>query len=314
MKKQKIQFENSVFSETEFGYLNPYIICEIGVNHEGSIDTAKRMIDEIADNGGHAAKFQSYKAETLAAKKYSQAYWDTNKEPTKSQFELFKKHDKMSPKDYEKLSNYCAKKKVDFLSTPFDLEAVDYLSDMCPIFKIASADITNVPLMRKIAQKNKPVVLSTGASHNYEIQQAIDVISSENDQALILLHCILLYPTPYDEAKLSKMEKLWDLFVDQNCLVGYSDHVPPDAETNDDHAIDIATLMGACVVEKHYTHDRTLKGNDHYHAFDRYGLLNYVKKVEKYRQLIGNSHNDVASSQKKRKRKCPPQDFHYHST
>ena len=126
----------------------PYIIAEVGVNHEGSIKTAKKMILMAKKGGADAVKFQTYKAELLASKN-SPAYWDTNKEKTKNQFQLFKKYDKFNVNDYRELYKFCKKKEIDFLSTPFDEKAVDFLSPMVPYFKIASADITNYPLLKK---------------------------------------------------------------------------------------------------------------------------------------------------------------------
>ena len=142
----------------------PYIIAEIGVNHECSIKTAKKMIQLAKKGGADAVKFQTYKAELLASKK-SPAYWDTKKEKTKNQFELFKKYDSFEVKDYQNLYKFSKKEKIDFLSTPFDEKAVDFLDPLVPYFKIASADITNYPLLKKIAQKKKITFLSTGASN-----------------------------------------------------------------------------------------------------------------------------------------------------
>ena len=135
--------------------LDPYIIAEIGVNHEGSIKLAKKLIKNANDAGAHAVKFQTYKANKLASKN-SPAYWDLKKEPTNSQFKLFKKFDTFSKKDYRELANYCKKLRINFLSTPFDLEAATFLSNLVPAFKIASADITNFPLLKKCASFNKP--------------------------------------------------------------------------------------------------------------------------------------------------------------
>ena len=132
----------------------PYIIAEIGVNHEGSIDKAKELIDLAKEGGAHAAKFQSYKASSLASKD-SPSYWVISKEPTKSQYDLFKKYDSFNAKDYEKLAEYCKDKSIDFLSTPFDDDSIEFLNPIVPFFKIASADITNIPFLKKIALKNK---------------------------------------------------------------------------------------------------------------------------------------------------------------
>src|ERR1700751_3282940 len=124
----------------------PYIIAEAGVNHEGSMDLAKRLIDEAAEGGAHAIKFQTYKAETIASKD-SPYYWDISKEPTRSQFELFKKYDKFWKKEYEELKVHCDKVGIEFMSTPFDAESAKFLNDLMNVFKISSSDITNLPFI-----------------------------------------------------------------------------------------------------------------------------------------------------------------------
>ena len=155
----------------------PYIIAEIGVNHEGSMTRAKELIELAKSGGADAAKFKSYKAEKLASKD-SPAYWDTSKEPATSQFQLFKRHDSFGEKEYVELAEHCRKTGIDFLSTPFDDDAVDFLYPLVPFYKIASADITSFPFLRKIARKGKPIVLSTGSSTLGEIDSAIQEIKN----------------------------------------------------------------------------------------------------------------------------------------
>ena len=150
----------------------PYVIAEIGVNHEGSILKAKKLIDLAASSGAHAAKFQTYKAQTLASRN-SPAYWDTNLEKTKSQYELFKKYDKFNKEEYIELYKHCKRKKIDFLSTPFDIECLNFLNPISKFYKIASADITNFPLIEKAAKTKLPMVISTGASNINEIKAMI---------------------------------------------------------------------------------------------------------------------------------------------
>lgn len=268
--------------------LSPYIIAEIGVNHEGSFQLAKRLIDEACEGGAHAAKFQSYKAEKLASK-FSPAYWDMEKEPTKSQYELFQKYDTFKPVDYQRLSAYCEKKGIDFLSTPFDLEAVDFLEPLVPAFKIASADITNIPLLRKVAKTGKPIIISTGASTLAEIETALQVVRNAGCNELGILHCVLNYPTPEENAQLGMISVLKRVFPD--CVIGYSDHVAPDETIS---ALEVAVLLGACILEKHFTHDKTLPGNDHYHAMDKTDLKNFIKKIAKFRKLISSEKKNLS--------------------
>lgn len=267
--------------------IDPYIIAEIGVNHEGSLELAKRLIREAKEGGAHAAKFQSYKANKIAAKQ-SPAYWDTTKESTDSQYKLFKKYDGFDEEEYVELAKYCSEIGIDFLSTPFDLEAVDFLNSLMPLFKIASADITNIPLIRKCAGTGKPIIMSTGASSLAEIQMAVDEAKKYGAKDIILLHCVLNYPTPLDHAQMGMVQVLKRTFPD--CQIGYSDHVVPDETIS---ALEVATLFGATVLEKHFTHDKTLPGNDHYHAMDKSDLLKFKDKLKTYQVLISAEKKDL---------------------
>lgn len=271
--------------------LTPYIIAEIGVNHEGNMDLAKRLVDEAAEGGAHAAKFQSYKAAKIASK-HSPAYWDTSKEPTQSQYKLFQKYDAFDEEEYAELARYCESKGIDFMSTPFDLDAVDFLDPLMPVFKIASADITNVPLIRKCASKGKPVIMSTGASTLPEIEFAVKTAREAGATSISLLHCVLNYPTPEENAQLGMISVLGRVFPD--CVIGYSDHVVPDETIS---ALEAGMLLGASILEKHFTHDKALPGNDHYHAMDRQDLLNFCKKADTYKTLISGDSKDLGIEQ-----------------
>lgn len=262
----------------------PYIIAEIGVNHEGSIEKAKELVKLAKQGGADAVKFQTYKAETLASKN-TPAYWDLSKEPTASQYELFKKYDKFGEREYELLSEYCRKVGIGFLSTPFDDRAVDFLSPLMSCFKVASADITNVPLLRKIAKKGKPVLLSTGASTLAEIEMAISELEGAGCESLALLHCILNYPTLYKNAHLNMIEGLQKTFP--NYLIGYSDHTLPDEGML---ILTAAYLKGARIIEKHFTYDKTLPGNDHYHAMDVDDLKRFRRNLELLQRAEGQAH------------------------
>ena len=186
------------------------MIAEIGVNHEGSLSKAKRLIDAAAQAGAHAAKFQTYKAENLASVN-SKAYWDTKLEKTKSQYQLFKKYDSFNEKEYIKLSLHCKKRKIDFLSTPFDINSVNFLNPIMKYYKIASADITNLPLIEAIAKKRKPVLLSTGASKISEIKFAVNFLKKKGCPNVSILHCILNYPTNYENANLNMIKSVINL-------------------------------------------------------------------------------------------------------
>lgn len=257
----------------------PYIIAEAGVNHEGSMDIARRLIDEAKEGGANAIKFQTYKASTIASKD-SPAYWDTTKEPTTSQFELFTKHDKFWKDEMEALKRYCDQVGIEFLSTPFDIESANFLNDMMDVFKISSSDLTNKPFIEHICQFNKPIILSTGASHYHEIVEAVSWINNYKNP-LALLHCVLNYPTPDENANLGMISTLIKNFP--NNVIGYSDHTLP----KDMYSCEIATLLGAKIIEKHFTHDKNLPGNDHYHAMDKEDLKIFNQNLDRTFELLG---------------------------
>ena len=246
------------------------------------MDQAKKLIDLAKEGGADAAKFQSYKADTLASK-YSPAYWDTTKEPTKSQHELFQKYDQFEPDDYILLAEHCEKNRITFLSTPFDNNAIEFLDPLVPFFKIASADVTNIPFLRKIAEKEKPVVLSTGASTLNEINIALDTLNKSGCIDIVLLHCILNYPTQDEQAHLRMIKGLKSAYPES--FIGYSDHTLPDR-----HMILLisAYLLGAIVIEKHFTFDKSLQGNDHYHAMDVNDLKLFVELIDRIHIYLGS--------------------------
>ena len=263
----------------------PYVIAEIGVNHEGSMDQAKRLIDLAKKGGADAAKFQSYKAGTLASK-HSPSYWDTSKEVTPSQYALFKKYDSFGPDEYIKLSEHCQQVGIDFLSTPFDDAAIEFLDPLMPFFKVASADLTNMPFLRKVAKKGKPVLLSTGASTLGEIDMAVATLAAAGCKDLALLHCILNYPTSNVNAHLGMIKGLARAYP--NHIIGYSDHTLPN-----EAMIPLVTahLLGAVIIEKHFTHDKTLPGNDHYHAMDVSDLARFIQMSKQVHELMGDSEH-----------------------
>ena len=269
----------------------PYVIAEIGVNHEGSLEKARELIDLASDGGADGAKFQTYKAETLASK-HSPSYWNLDDEPTTSQFELFKKYDRFEREDYEALADHCRVRKIDFLSTPFDLDSVDFLDPLIPFFKIASADLTNVPLLRKIAGRRKPVVLSTGASTLDEVSGAVSTLRGAGCQEVVLMHCVLNYPTAYEDAHLNMIEGLKQQFPAH--VIGYSDHTVPDSGMA---VLLAAYLKGARVIEKHFTHDKTLPGNDHYHAMDVEDLALFRRQLSLIRRAEGDREKAVLPSE-----------------
>jgi sialic acid synthase SpsE len=282
---KSIEFDQYVINERS----KPFVIAEIGVNYydiakKEQIDpltAAKKMITAAADAGTDAVKFQTYKAEKLASR-YSPAYWDTSKERTQSQYELFKKFDSFGEDEYRELARFSRGQKVVFLSTPFDFEAVDILADLMPIFKISSSDITNTPFIRYIARKQKPVFLSTGASTIAEIDEAIKTIEQEGNDRIVILHCILNYPTAYKDANLGMISHLKELYP--GYPIGYSDHTLPDPHMS---VLTTAANLGARVIEKHFTLDKSLPGNDHYHAMDPEDLRQFIQNLAFIQEITG---------------------------
>ena len=284
---KSIEFDRYVINDKS----KPFVIAEIGVNYYdiskkeqiSPLDAAKKMIIEAADAGADAVKFQTYKAEKLASR-YSPAYWDTSKERTQSQYELFKRFDSFGEDEYRELARFSKKHNVIFLSTPFDFEAVDILDDLMPIFKISSSDITNTPFIRYIARKQKPVFLSTGASTPAEIDDAIKYIEQEGNDGIVVMHCILNYPTAYKDANLGMISHLKTLYLDYP--IGYSDHTLPDPQMS---VLTTAVSLGARVIEKHFTLDKSLPGNDHYHAMDPNDLRIFIRNLAFIQEITGET-------------------------
>lgn len=273
----------------------PYLIAEMGVNFydtakvEGitPMEAAKRYVDGAAEAGCDCAKFQSYKAATIVSKN-SPAYWDTSKEPTATQYDLFKKHDSFGEAEFAELCEYTHAKGMDFTSTPFDYTSADYLEKYVDFYKISSSDLSNLPFIVHIGAKGKSVVLSVGASYLSEVEEAVRVLKGAGCEDITLLHCVLSYPTSPDDANLRIIETLKRDFPDVK--VGFSDHVAPDPTMM---TLATAYLLGAEVIEKHFTLDKTLFGNDHYHSGD---IEDFKRAVANFRfidRVLGSSEKTV---------------------
>ncbi|MCR5421615.1 MAG: N-acetylneuraminate synthase family protein [Lachnospiraceae bacterium] len=266
------------------------LIAEIGVNYYDiaakekitPMEAAKRMVEEAKDAGIHAVKFQTYKAGTLAAKA-SPYYWDITEEPTTSQYELFKKFDGFGYEEYKELKEYCDEIDIEFLSTAFDYESADYLDELMNVYKISSSDLSNLPFIEYQAKKNKPIIMSVGASDLYEIEAAVDTIRRVSEQPVVLMHCVLEYPTPLKDANLLKILSLKRQFPE--LYIGYSDHTKPTVNCD---VIKTAYNLGAQCVEKHFTLDKTLKGNDHYHAMDPEDAVRILQGIKELDIIRGS--------------------------
>lgn len=273
----------------------PYLIAEMGVNFYDSakalnitpLEAAKMYIDKAAEAGIDCAKFQSYKANTIVSKN-SPAYWDITKEPTKTQYELFLKHDSFGENEYQELCDYTHSKGMDFTSTPFDYASADYLEKMVDFYKISSSDLSNIPFVRYIGAKKKPVCISVGAAYLSEVDEALRALKESGCEDITLLHCVLSYPTDPKDANLRVIETLKKCFPDVK--VGFSDHVAPD-----DTMMTLATayLLGAEVIEKHFTLDKSLQGNDHYHAGDPKDFEKAISNFKWIDTVLGSAQKTV---------------------
>ena len=274
-----------------------YFIAEIGVNHENSLDLAEKIIKQAKKGGANAVKFQSYKADKIASKD-SPYYWDLNKVNIKSQYKLFKKYDKFNEDHYIKIKKICDFYKINFASTPFDLEAVKFLDKLVPFFKIASADFNNTPLLNEIIKTKKPIVISTGACSQNEIDNFYKkiCISNKNLQ-IVLMHCILSYPTNYNDANLQFINIFKKKY--KNFITGYSDHTIPDSSGM---VLTKAYELGATVIEKHFTLD-TLKGkknNDHFHSMNFKDLITFRENINILKKITGkNQIRKILNTEKK---------------
>lgn len=239
------------------------LILEAGVNHEGLLENALKMIEQAAQLNVKAIKFQTYNANTLASKN-SPSYWDTNKESATNQYDLFSKFDKFSLQDYKIMWEACKSQGIEFATTVFSLDLLDSLDEFLNFYKIASADLTNYSLVREIAKRKKPIILSTGASTFDEIKDTLYEIYNLNANAEItLLHCVLNYPTEISNANILRIKHLESSFP--SLVIGYSDHTISE---NSKFVVGLAVALGAKVVETHFTLNKNWKGNDHYHALD----------------------------------------------
>lgn len=273
----------------------PYLIAEIGVNFYDTarvenitpMEAAKKYVLEAKKAGIDAVKFQSYKAGTIVSKN-SPAYWDITKEPTPTQYGLFQKHDKFNEEDYREIANYCKEIGITFMSTPFDMASADYLDGMMDIYKISSSDLSNLPFIRHIAKKGKPIYLSVGASYISEVEEAVRVMQEEGCPEICLLHCVLSYPTKNSDANLNVIKTLKRVFP--NVKIGYSDHTLPDDTMT---ILSTAYLYGAEVIEKHFTLDKTLPGNDHYHAGDPEDFKKAISNFERIIEISGCEEKTV---------------------
>lgn len=268
-----------------------YIIAEAGVNHNGDISTAKKMIDVAVKAGADAVKFQTFRAEQLVCQSAKKAdYQMETTDSTESQFEMLKKLE-LSYSDHVELISYCKKKNIQFLSTPFDVDSLKMLDRLgVPLIKIPSGEITNYPLLVAAAKTKKPIILSTGMSNLEEIAEAIHVLKANGGERIVLLHCNTEYPTPMKDVNLRAMDTMRERF---HLQVGYSDHTL---------GIEVpiaAVALGATVIEKHFTIDKKMKGPDHKASLEADQLKAMVAAIRNIEVALGSEEKSATTSEKK---------------
>lgn len=264
------------------------IIAEAGVNHNGSIELAKKLIDAAKECGADVVKFQTANADALVSRYAPMAeYQKKNTGKTESQKDMLQKL-LLGYGAFTELAAYCKSREIEFLSTPFDLDSIDFLEPLVRFWKVPSGEITNLPYLIKIASTRKSVVLSTGMSTLSEVREAVDVLRRYGTEDITLLHCTTQYPTPYDEVNLNAMLTLKKEF---GVSVGYSDHTK---------GIEIpiaAAAMGAVVLEKHFTLDCNMEGPDHKASLEPNELAAMVRAVRNVEAAMGSFEKKPSPSE-----------------
>ena len=272
-----------------------FIIAEAGVNHNGDILIAKKLVDAAKEAGADAIKFQTFKAENMVSRYAQKAeYQKKTTLKDESQFEMIKKLE-LNREEHKELISYCKKKNLLFLSSAFDLASIDLLNELgLEIFKIPSGEITNLPYLRKVGALNKKIILSTGMSDLGEIEDALDILINAGTpkENITVLHCNTEYPTPFEDVNLKAILTIGHAF---GVAVGYSDHTP---------GIEVpiaAVALGATVVEKHFTLDRNLPGPDHKASLEPHELKMMVEAIRHIEKALGDGIKRPSPSELKNK-------------
>ncbi|TCI05420.1 polysaccharide biosynthesis protein [Corallincola luteus] len=293
MKSKTIKLADSEVSN----FSRPYVIAEIGANHNGDIELAKSMIDSAVECGADAVKFQSWTPTSLVSKEEydrNQSYDDCKKKHFGSLREMVDKY-ALTTEDHHELKLYCDSKGVAFCSTPFSEGEADLLEELdVPFFKIASMDITNIRLLKHVAAKRKPVIISTGMSTMAEIDNAITAIESTGNQQIVILHCISIYPPAMEDVNLANISMLMKAY---DYPIGFSDH-------SIGSALPLASVaLGACVIEKHYTIDKNLPGWDHAISADPAELKVICEESRNIHTAMGSLKRIVSKAELAKKEK-----------
>lgn len=271
--------------------MSVFIIAEAGVNHNGSLELAKKLVDAAKDAGADCVKFQTFVSKNIVSKNAVKAeYQKQQTEPEESQQDMLKKLE-LSFDEFVELNEYCKSKSIEFMSTAFDFDSIDFLDSLeMGTWKIPSGDITNLPYLIKIAKLNKPVILSTGMSTMVDIRSAIKALKENGAAELTVLHCTTEYPTPFEDVNLRAMNTIKKEF---GVKVGYSDH------TKGIEVPIAAVALGATVIEKHFTLDRNMEGPDHKASLEPNELKAMVDSIRHIELALGNGMKQPAESEKK---------------
>ncbi|MBO6246252.1 MAG: N-acetylneuraminate synthase [Anaerovibrio sp.] len=266
------------------------IIAEAGVNHNGDISIAKKMVDVAKKAGVDYIKFQTFVPEKLVSRYAEKAeYQKKTTDAAESQLDMLRKLS-LSENEFVSLRGYCEEVGIGFISTPFDLESIDFLEKLnMDFWKIPSGEITNLPYLEKMAKTGRKVILSTGMSDIQEIKDAVKVLEDNGTTEIVLLHCNTQYPTPYEDVNLSAMRTIVEATGKE---VGYSDHT---------QGIEVpiaAVAMGATVIEKHFTLDKTMDGPDHKASLEPEDLIKMVSVIRHIEKAIGNGIKEPTASEK----------------
>ncbi len=280
------------------------IIAEAGVNHNGDISIAKEMIDAAAKAGADFVKFQTFKSEALVAPTAKLAEYQKKGTKVSSQFEMLQKLELSDEQHYE-LKEYCDHKDISFLSTAFDLDSLDFLHSLgLKLFKVPSGEITNLPYLRKVGSLAESIILSTGMSTMDEISQAVEVLiqSGSKKSDIVVLHCNTEYPTPFEDVNLRAMLHIHQEF---GVKVGYSDHTL---------GIEVpiaAVALGACVIEKHFTLNRSFEGPDHQSSLEPAELSLMVSSIRNTEKAVGGNGQKHISPSEQKNRNIARKSIHY---
>jgi len=277
-------------------YCEPFIIAEIGANHNGNMELAKKMILTAKQKGADCVKFQSWSKDSIFSKVvYEENYFLADDYRTRNDYTLKEIVDEFSINEDEHriLKEYCDKIGIVFSTTPFSKREVDFIVDELNVdfIKVASMDLNNYPFLDYIARKNKPIMLSTGLSNLSEIDKAVNTIKKAGNEDFVLLHCVSIYPTPIEQTNLNTVDMLRNVY---NVPIGYSDH------TNGVTAPILSIAKGVCVIEKHFTLDKEMFGWDHKISADPFELATIVQECKNAQKMLGNYYKVVNESDERK--------------